>query len=111
MEGYLDIQRNILLGYQTYYFILFKDTLIYCTHKGEPKQGVINLKVASIEKCPNSPLHITVHTGIKHYNIRADSGNTRDAWYNAIKNTHLSKPFIFEDEISQLENLYQDFVE
>lgn len=109
MEGYLDIQRNILYGYQTYYFILFKDNLIYCTHKGEPKQGVINLKVAKIEKCPKSPNHIIVHTGLQEYYIRAKSNQNRDAWFNALKNPEYSSQFVFEDEISHLENLYQDF--
>ena len=34
MEGYLKLRVNLLSGFNRYYFILYRDNLIYCEDKG-----------------------------------------------------------------------------
>lgn len=43
MEGNLELWMNHIYRYKKYYFILFRDSLIYCDQKGGKKQGSFNL--------------------------------------------------------------------
>jgi hypothetical protein len=46
MEGYLKLMVNLLTGFNRYYFILYRDNLIYCEDKGGKKLGSFNLTIS-----------------------------------------------------------------
>jgi hypothetical protein len=52
MEGYLKLKVNLLTGFNKYYFILFRENLIYCEEKGGKKLGSFNLTISKIETNP-----------------------------------------------------------
>lgn len=55
MEGVLQKWVNILYRWKDFYFILYKDVLIYLDKKGGVKQGSIHLKISKISLVLDDP--------------------------------------------------------
>lgn len=85
MEGYLRKWINIVSGWKQRYFIIHDGLLTYCEHKGSETEGVIYLKIASIQAIPEDPLRIVINSGTSEVHIRTSSMAEKIKWFNALK--------------------------
>ena len=89
MEGYLNLWRNFLIGWNPYFFIIHEENLIYCSKKAGERLGTISLKIATIKTTEENPLKIIINTGISELILKANTIPEKIIWINQLKKRQL----------------------
>ena len=85
MEGYL--KKWVNLRWQSRYFVLHDDILLYCEKLNGQIKGQIHLKVAAIILVPEDPLLFIIHTGISEMHLRASTVADKIKWVQALRSS------------------------
>ena len=83
MEGYLQKWTNYIYGYKKRYFVLKGNILYYYKKKADKVKGKVHLAITVIDTKSNN--QIKLDSGLKVLNLKCESQEERDRWFNAMQ--------------------------